>query len=121
MPSEFLKLNPIKDPELVEKLLGMNKRNLTSIEQQQRYVLEMHRHPMPCPVCLHKVNLYDAADGTKIVGALYRGKYTCPSCSVELAEVVPFVMQPGTTGWHWARKGPPTEEELKKLRELHTG
>jgi len=116
--SEFSKLNPIKEPEKVKRLLGMNKHNLTSIESQTRYVLERHLTQMPCPVCHEKCNVYEAADGTKTVGDIYEGEFKCPACEVILVQVVPFFMGAGP-GWHWARKHPPTAEERAKLRELH--
>lgn len=117
--SKYENLNPVKNPELAEELLNKNKSFLGSIEQQQQYILKLHVHPMPCPVCLKSCNVYEAADGTKTVGSHYEGEYRCPSCGVELKHTVPFILQPGTPGWHWSRKHPPTEEEIKRLKELH--
>lgn len=120
---DFKDLNPVTEWDRAKKLLDMNPQNLTGLEKQRRYILELHLRRMPCPVCHHMQNIYEAADGTKTVGDLYEGEYVCGGdqedvgCGVILVEVVPFFA--GATPWHWARKHPPTKEERAKLKEMH--
>jgi hypothetical protein len=97
---------PKKEHEAVQALLARPETTLMGIERQVRFCLLMGLTHVPCPMCFEPVNRYEAGDDTQAVGELYEGKYICPSCDTELAYCVPFIMQPGTPGWHWRRKEP---------------
>lgn len=106
-------LNPLKEPERAARLLSYDPHDLSPIEQQERYILEMHSTKVPCPACHVPCNIYEAR-GEKLPGPVYDFEYTCPTCKVALKHVVPFVMQPGTPGWHWWLRKPITGPNAEK-------
>ena len=53
----------------------------------------------PCPSCLSKISIYDAAGPSYDIRSVYYGAYTCPNCGRGLRLVSPFVNEP--PGWRW--------------------
>ncbi|MCA9670683.1 MAG: hypothetical protein KC503_34035 [Myxococcales bacterium] len=92
--------NPKLDPEGAKAFLQRPRALLTAQEQQLQYILRLHSHPMPCPLCEHPNDQFHSADDTKQVGELYDGKYQCVKCGIELRPIVPFVRL-AEPGWHW--------------------
>ena len=98
-----------KEARLVE--LKENLEQLTNLENQELYILNRNCYGMPCPVCDRRVSKFE--------GALFGDDSTspdhqCPHCSIELRFCVPFIVQPGSPGWHW-RISDAGQERLQAL------
>jgi hypothetical protein len=72
----------------------------TGQQEQEEHILQIHLHPMSCPLCETKVGSKD-------------NEIDCPNCGVGLRRVVPFV-KVCEPGWHWIIN----EESRKRLLEL---
>lgn len=89
--------------EDLEKLKRLQQTEmLSSAEKQERFILQTHLHPVPCPLC-----------GT-LVGAR-ENNIECPVCGIKLVRAVPFV-KVSEPGWDWEF----ADEARQKLLELWT-
>ena len=75
---------------------------LSNIEKQERFVLERHLYPVPCPLCQTRVGAKDI-------------EIECPVCGIKLERCVPFV-KVTEPGWHWEI----TDGARQRLLELWT-
>lgn len=84
------------------ELLSTPKKMLTSMQQQQQHLLQIHLLPDPCPnpLCRTPVNVIEALGKTVDT---YTGdedrSFDCPKCHAPLRHVVPLVAI--GKGWHW--------------------
>lgn len=90
-----------KTMEEVERLLKTPAGLLTNIENQRRYIAQLHTMQAPCPHCDEEVSFFEAASEDYELGNVY-DKHSCPHCKKSLLYVVPFFA--GTIPWHWAKK-----------------
>ena len=89
--------------EDLEKLKRLQQTEmLSSAEKQERFILQTHLHPVPCPLCQTLVGSKD-------------NHIECPVCGIELERHVPFV-KVTEPGWHWGI----TDKDRQKLLELWT-
>lgn len=86
----------------LEKLRGIAKPS--GVEKQKMFILERYLLPMGCPLCLHRFGAMDS-------------EVTCPNCEIKVRRVVPFVMQPGTPGWHWSLSKPSRDALLRLWKQ----
>jgi hypothetical protein len=81
------------DREEAERLAGTPTGLLSPIEQQQKYLAQIHLIPIQCPNCEEGLPQIDAIH-------LTGDHYECPHCTAKIRYVVPFVAL-GTSPWMW--------------------
>lgn len=78
--------------EEAEKLITTSPRLLSRIDQQRRYLAQLHLIPIRCPNCREPLAEVDA---------MHRGgdNYQCVHCYAKLIYTVPLIATPSP--WYW--------------------
>lgn len=95
----FLLENVMKNSEL----LNSNKRSLSPLAKQRRYLLRCLVQKNACPNCGHRLNFFEAAkiDIDSWQGEVSGLKCNCSACNRQINYVVPFLAVGGSGGWQW--------------------
>lgn len=92
----------------MDRLLATPRNLLTTVDRQQKFLLERALVPRECihPDCDHQLSQLDACeqgiDGYQLGSASVDNTFRCPGCGTPLAVVVPFIAGLGP-GWHWGK------------------